>query len=264
MNILQEIAARTRERIEAQKKVLPPEKLMDLAGAAGGAGFPFEKALRSDEIAFICELKRASPSKGIIAESFPYLDIAREYEAAGAAAISVLTEPYYFKGDDRYLRELADTVSLPLLRKDFTIDGYMIYQAKIIGASAVLLICSLLDRDTLAEYIALAHHLGLSALVEAHSEAEVEMALAAGARIIGVNNRDLKTFEVDIALSERLRKMVPADKIFVSESGIKTAEDIARLRTFGVNAALIGETFMRSADKRAELKRLRGEAHGQG
>ena len=258
MNILRKIVERTKERIESRKKALPPEKIMETARSGVIFGFPFEAALKSNDIAFICEIKKASPSKGVIVADFPYLDIAGEYESAGAAAISVLTEPYYFKGDDRYLREIADMVSIPLLRKDFTIDSYMIYEAKILGASAVLLICSILSGDTLAEYIAVAHSLGLSALVETHNESEVAMALGAGARIIGVNNRNLKTFEVDISLSVRLRKIVPTDILFVSESGIQSPEDISKLCEMGVNAALIGETIMRSADRRSEIARLRG------
>jgi len=259
MNILQEIAGRTKERIEAQKKLLPLEQIIDAMHPIGADhGFPFEKALKQKDIAFICEVKKASPSKGIISEEFPYLDIARNYEAAGAAAISVLTEPYYFQGSDRYLREIADTVRIPLLRKDFTVDSYMIYEAKLLGASAVLLICSILDRDALAEYIQITHSLGLSALIETHDEEEVKMALDAGARIIGVNNRDLKTFEVDITLSERLRKLVPADVLFVSESGINSPADIARLREIGANAALIGESLMRSNDIKAAIAGLRG------
>lgn len=265
MNILQEIAVRTKERVAEQKKVQPLDKVIELAysSCAGGSGFLFEEALKFKDIAFICEIKRASPSKGVIAEDFPYIEIAKEYEAAGAAAISVLTEPCYFKGSDSYLREIADTVSVPLLRKDFTVDSYMIYEAKVLGASAVLLICAILDKDTLAEYIAIAHSLGLSALVETHSEDEVNMALNAGARIIGVNNRNLKTFEVDMSLSERLRQMVPYNVLFVSESGIKSPEDIEALRKIGANAALIGETIMRSTDKRSEILRLRGENYGK-
>ncbi|MCL2112209.1 MAG: indole-3-glycerol phosphate synthase TrpC [Clostridiales bacterium] len=269
MDILHEIAERTRERVEERKRGLPLQELVGVIGVAAGSGsggFPFEAALRSRSglpsgsggIAFICEVKRASPSKGIIAEDFPYIDIAKEYEAAGAAAISVLTEPYYFKGDDRYLREIADAVSVPLLRKDFTVDSYMIYEAKMLGASAVLLICAILDKDTLAEYIAVANGLGLSALVEVHDEAEMEMAVDAGARIIGVNNRDLRTFEVDTGISIRLRKLVPDGVVFVSESGIGTAEDVAVLRENGVDAVLVGETLMRAADKRRALDALRG------
>jgi indole-3-glycerol phosphate synthase len=209
-------------------------------------------------MSFICEIKKASPSKGVIAADFPYLKIAEEYEAAGASAISVLTEPYYFMGDDKYLAEISQAVSLPLIRKDFTVDPYMIYEAKLLGASAILLICALLDTAALEEYINIAHSLGLSALVEAHTETEVGSALNAGARVIGVNNRDLKTFAVDIAVSEKLSRLIPAGKIFVSESGIKAPDDIARLQKAGAKAVLIGETFMRSDDKKAELNRLRG------
>jgi indole-3-glycerol phosphate synthase len=260
LNILNEIAMRTKERIEEKKKTTPFEKIKEAAEQIrNNQDFAFEKALRADDISFICEIKKASPSKGIIAEDFPYLQIAKDYETAGAAAISVLTEPVCFKGDDRYLREIADSVSIPLLRKDFTVDEYMIYEAKILGASAVLLICSILDNCTLAGHIETAHRLGLSALVETHDETEIKAALNAGARIIGVNNRDLKTFEVDIALSERLRPLVPDDKIFISESGIQTPGDIGKLHKIKTNAVLIGETLMRSSDKTAELKRLRGE-----
>ena len=264
MNILQEIEKLTRERIEAQKKFLSHERIVEMSRAHELHGFPFEKALKSKTISFICEIKKASPSKGIISEDFPYLDIAKEYQAARAAAISVLTEPYFFKGDDRYLREIADQISIPILRKDFVIDSYMIYQARVLGASAVLLICAMLNRDTLAEYIAIAHSLGLSALVETHSEEEVEMGLACGAKIIGVNNRDLKTFEIDMTLSGRLKQMVPDDKLFVSESGITSPEDVARLRKLGVDAVLIGEAIMRSSDKRLEILRLRGDDDGKG
>ncbi|MCL2408527.1 MAG: indole-3-glycerol phosphate synthase TrpC [Oscillospiraceae bacterium] len=259
MSILQEIAAHTKRRVEDQKTVLPLPKVKEMVCSLDCThDFAFEKALQSKDISFICEIKRASPSKGVIALDFRYLDIAKDYEQAGAAAISVLTEPHYFKGDDRYLREIADTVTIPLLRKDFTVDAYMIYEAKLLGASAVLLICAILDKETLAEYLAIAHSLGLSALVETHTEAEVEMALAAGARMIGVNNRNLKTFEVDITLSSRLRKMVPQDILFVSESGVQTAEDVDALRKHGVDAILVGERLMRAPNKKAALTELRG------
>jgi len=260
MDILQTITERTKKRIDEQKKVLPTQEIIKVACALDkNDDFVFEKALKSKGISFICEIKRASPSKGIIAEDFPYINIAEDYEAAGAAAISVLTEPYYFKGDNDHLREIASKVSIPLLRKDFTVDSYMIYEAKILGASAVLLICAVLNKETLAEYINIAHSLGLSALVEAHTEAEIKMALAAGARIIGVNNRNLKTFEIDVSLSIRLRKKVPKSIIFVSESGIQTAADVNILRQNGVNAVLIGETLMRSSDKKAVITELRGK-----
>jgi indole-3-glycerol phosphate synthase len=255
MNILAEIAERTKERVREQKAV---GAICDRPQANEVRPYAFETALKQPDIAFICEIKKASPSKGVIAEDFPYLDIAKDYEAAGAAAISVLTEPFYFQGDDRYLREIAGTVKIPLLRKDFTVDSYQIYEAKALGASAVLLICAILDKGTLSEYIKIAHGIGLSALVEAHDERETEMALSAGARIVGVNNRDLKTFRVDISLSGRLRKLVPEDVIFVAESGISTPEDINRLREAGADAALIGETFMRAPDKKAAIAKLRG------
>lgn len=223
-------------------------------------GFPFRKALSGDEISFICEVKRASPSKGLIAPDFPYLDIARDYERAGASAISCLTEPFWFKGRDEYLAEISNAVKIPVLRKDFTVDEYMIYQAKTLGASAVLLICSILSKEQLSEYLGIAHSLGLSALVEAHDDGEVRTALSVGAGIIGVNNRDLRTFTVDINNSARLRKLVPPEVLFVSESGIKTAADIEALRSNGTNAVLIGETLMRSPDKKAALDELRGHA----
>ena len=275
MNILQEIARRTKARIDEQKKTVPPDEMIEMARSiAQGSdspfkmarsadrrryGFPFEKALRADDIAFICEIKKASPSKGVIDADFPYINIAGEYEAAGAAAISVLTEPFYFQGDNRFLREIAESASVPLLRKDFTVDSYMIYEAKILGASAVLLICALLDEETLAEYIGIAHELGLSALVETRDESEIKAALSAGARIIGVNNRDLRTFEVDISRSVRLRQIVPREVIFVSESGISSPDDITRLRENGTDAVLIGESIMRSADKKAAIAWLRGK-----
>ena len=221
-------------------------------------GFSFERALSGENLAFICECKKASPSKGLIAPDFPYLDIARNYEAAGAEAISVLTEPKWFLGRDEYLREIAGAVSIPCLRKDFTVDEYMLYQARLLGASAVLLICAILDAAELKDYIQICDALGLSALVEAHDEAEVEMALPAGARIIGVNNRNLKDFTVDTENSRRLRAMIPADVLFVSESGVKDAADVAAARAMGANAVLVGEALMRSADKRAKLAEFRG------
>lgn len=257
MNILGEIAQKTRQRVEECKKSRPYEQVKREALAMdSGTGFPFEKAIGGAGVSFICEVKKASPSKGLIAPDFPYLDIAKLYEEAGASAISVLTEPYYFQGADAYLTEIGRKVSLPLLRKDFTIDEYMIYEAKVIGASAVLLICALLDEGTLKRYIGIADSLGLTALVEAHDEEEIRQALAAGARVIGVNNRDLKTFTVDIHNSIRLRKLVPEEVLFISESGIQTAGDIRELARNRVDAALIGETMMRSGNVRETLKEM--------
>lgn len=257
--ILEEIAEKTRRRIDGEKKMLPLTELRRQAESIPiKEEFPFYNALKMDGISFICEVKRASPSKGIIAGDFPYTDIAREYEEAGARAVSCLTEPFYFKGSDNYLKEIVKTVGIPVLRKDFTVDEYMIYQAKVIGASAILLICSLLDRHMLREYKDIAHSLGMSALVEAHDEREIEDALYADANIIGVNNRDLRTFDVDINNSVRLRKLVPHDVAFVSESGIRTEEDIRRLVENGTDAVLIGETLMRSRDRKRALDELKG------
>lgn len=258
MNILEEIAGKRKADVERRKESLPLENIKAQAMALTDENekFRFEKSLRGEGIRFICEVKKASPSKGIIAEEFPYLDIAKDYEAAGAAAISVLTEPEYFLGSDAYLREIAGAVQIPVLRKDFTVDAYQIYEAKVLGASAVLLICALLDDETLAEYLEIAHSLGLSALVETHDEEEIRRAVAAGARVIGVNNRDLKTFTVDIQNSVRLRELVPEEIIFVSESGIKTAEDIRRLSENGTDAVLVGETLMRCPDKKRMLEEL--------
>lgn len=259
--ILDEIAAKTRVRVEAQKVKKPLAQVQKEALALpADTGFPFEQALRQQDINFICEVKKASPSKGIIAQHFPYLDIAKEYEIAGASAISVLTEPHYFLGSDKYLQEIAAAVSIPVLRKDFTVDEYQIYEAKILGASAILLICAILTPQQLKDYREIADKLGLSCLVEAHDEAEIKMAIDCGARIIGVNNRNLKNFTVDEANSLRLRPLVPKDIIFVSESGMKTAEDIEKLRAADVNAALIGETLMRASDKTAALRELYGPA----
>ncbi len=258
MTILDQLADYARERVAAAKTKFSADYVKKAALELTKGQFEFEKALKKDDIAFICECKKASPSKGIIAEDFPYLDIARQYEAAGADCISVLTEPKWFLGSDEYLREIASTVSIPCIRKDFTVDEYMIYEAKLLGAKAVLLICSILSQQQISEYIGICDELGLSALVEAHDEAELRAAVAAGSRIIGVNNRNLKDFSVDTGNSRRLRELAPEDVSFVSESGVKSAEDIRLLREAGVNAVLIGETLMRAADKKAKLKELKG------
>ena len=270
--ILDIIAEATRGRVERAKRKLPQEKLKDkiyeggvLGNFHGRGAFAFERALdkrnlrkeKNRLISFICEIKKASPSKGVIAEDFPYLRIAQEYVSAGADAISVLTEPEHFQGEDRYLTEISREVPLPVLRKDFIIDEYQIYEAKLIGADAVLLICSLLDTAVIRDYLRLCSELGMSALVEAHSEEEIYSAVESGARIIGVNNRNLKTFEVNLQNSIRLRSLVPQNIIFVAESGIQSPEDVATLRAAGVDAVLIGETLMRSKNKKEELDRLR-------
>ncbi|MBQ2616856.1 MAG: indole-3-glycerol phosphate synthase TrpC [Synergistaceae bacterium] len=259
MSILDEIAEYSRERVRISRQNVSDEAVKNKALSLPKGDFAFESALRREGLSFICECKKASPSKGLIAPDFPYLEIAREYESAGADAVSVLTEPKYFLGSDDYLREIAEAVKIPTLRKDFVVHERMIYEAKLLGASAVLLICAILDAEKLGEYIKICDGLGISALVEAHDESEIESALIAGARIIGVNNRNLKDFSVDMSNSARLRKIIPADVIFVSESGIKTADDVKAARDLGADAVLVGETLMRSADKRAmlaELKRL--------
>lgn len=261
MTILDQLAAYARERVNEARRKLPFEELKKQALSLTPSereSFAFENALKKPGLSFICECKKASPSKGLIAPDFPYVRIAGEYEEAGADCISVLTEPKWFLGSDRYLREIADAVKIPCLRKDFTVDEYMIYEAKVLGASAVLLICSILEEEQMAEYISLCDELGLSVLAEAHDETEVEMALEAGARVIGVNNRNLRDFSVDTANSTRLRKLIPQDVLFVSESGVGSADDVAALSEIGADAVLVGETLMRAADKKARLQELRG------
>lgn len=277
MNILETITERTRERIAEEKKQIPlteirrqaeecllqeQKEFRDKNGdqeETQNRMPAFEKALRADGLSFICEAKKASPSKGLIAPDFPYTEIAKDYEAGGAAAISCLTEPYWFQGSDQYLKEIVQTVSIPVLRKDFTCDEYMIYQAKVMGASAVLLICSCLEDGALSAYHQLATELGLSALVETHSEEEIQRADKIGAKIIGVNNRNLKDFTVDIQNSIRLRELVDPKTVFVSESGIRGVEDMKVLYQNGTDAVLIGELLMRSADRKQMLNELRAE-----
>lgn len=256
--ILDQLASYARERTRQAKRKISTEDMRQQALSLPKGSFAFENALKKPGLSFICECKKASPSKGLIDPDFPYLHIAKEYEKAGADCISVLTEPKWFLGRDSYLKEIAEIVSIPCLRKDFTVDEYMIYEAKILGAAAVLLICSILTEKEIREYISLCDELGLSALVEAHDETEVEMALKAGARLVGVNNRNLKDFSVDICNSRRLRQRLPHDIMFVSESGVKSAEDVEKLRSIGADAVLIGETLMRAPDKAARLKELRG------
>ena len=258
MTILDQLAEHARQRVAVARTIRPMEDIRREALLLPKGDFPFERALSRDDLAFICECKRASPSKGMIAPEFPYLDIAKDYEAAGAEAISVLTEPKWFLGSDEYLRQIAESVSIPCLRKDFTVDAYMLYEAKLLGASAALLICAILDEVRLKDYIQICDALGLSALVEAHDEGETEMAIKAGARIIGVNNRNLKDFTVDTGNSRRLRAMIPRDVLFVSESGVRDASDVQAAREMGANAVLVGEALMRATDKRAKLAELRG------
>ena len=259
-DILERIAADKRIQVAEEKKIISPEKMREKALAVKNdlPDFVFENTLKEDGMSFICEVKKASPSKGVIAEDFPYVEIAKEYEFAGADCLSVLTEPKYFLGCDRYLEEIRASVKLPILRKDFTIDTYQIYQAKVLGANAILLICALLDVAFMKESIAICVELGLTALVEAHDEDEIKMAIEAGARVIGVNNRNLKDFTVDIHNSTNLRKYAPEGTIFVAESGIRERADVAAFEAENVNAVLVGETLMRAEDKKAKLDELRG------
>lgn len=258
MTILDKLAQHSKERVAQAEKDISLSEICRIAMSLPKGGFEFENALKSDDISFICECKKASPSKGLIARDFPYLQIAKDYEAAGADCISVLTEPKWFLGGNDYLKEIASNVSIPCLRKDFTVDEYMIYEAKTLGASAVLLIVSILSETQLREYIKICDELGLSALVEIHDENEALTAVNAGARLIGVNNRNLKDFSVDTENSRRLRNLIPREILFVSESGVKTADDVNALREFGADAVLVGETLMKAENKRDKLNELRG------
>lgn len=257
-DILEQIAENNQKIYLEKKLEVSLSKMMDMAYAVSGTGFAFENKLKEDGISFICECKKASPSKGVIVQDFPYLDIAKDYEKAGVSCISVLTEPKWFMGSLDYLDEIASEVSIPVLRKDFTIDEYMIYEARVHKASAVLLICSILDSKTLGKYIRLCDELELTALVEAHDKNECDMALGEGARVIGVNNRNLRDFTVDPANCLRLRDYIADKALFVAESGVKTREDVMELERSGVDAVLIGEAMMRAEDKTAFLNALKG------
>lgn len=258
--ILDELAAYAAQRVKQAKQKIPLSLMRDIARNLPKGSFCFEQTLNAPELSLICEIKKASPSKGVISESFPYREIAKNYEAAGADAISCLTEPKWFLGSDEIFRAIRSEIALPMLRKDFTVDAYQIYEAKCMGADAVLLICSLLDTETIAQYLALAEDLGLSALVETHNEAEIQSAVSAGARLIGVNNRNLKDFSVDVFHAAKLRDKIPPSALFVAESGVRTPEDVAVLRSMGAHAVLIGEALMRSSDKIALLAKLRSAA----
>lgn len=258
-DILTQLCAHAKERVQAAKAAVPLQEMRQAALSQNcDTGFPFREALRKEGMSFICECKKASPSKGLIAEDFPYVEIARDYEAAGASAISVLTEPKWFLGSLEYLKEISENVTIPVLRKDFTVDEYMIYEAKANGASAVLLIVSVLDDIQLSEYLQITHELGMDALVEAHDEEEIDRAVQAGARIIGVNNRNLRDFTVDITNSTRLRSRVPENILFVAESGIRTRKDIEVLEQGKINGVLIGESLMRAENRKQMLEELKG------
>lgn len=258
--ILDTIAAHARERVAADRTKLPLEELEMLCRGQEAYGNVFLERLRKPGMSFICEVKKASPSKGVISENFPYLDIGRSYQAAGADAISCLTEPRWFLGSDEIFRAIRREAVIPMLRKDFTVDEYQIYQARLMGADAVLLICALLDTATLARYLELAHSLGLAALVETHDEEEICSAVSVGAKIIGVNNRNLKDFSVDFSNVARLRELVPPECVYVAESGVSSTEDVAALKKAGADAVLMGEVLMRAKDKAALLREMREAA----
>jgi len=258
MNLLKQISQDTKKRVEQAKREISFEEMKTLALTMPKGAFAFEKALRKPGISMICECKKASPSKGLIAEDFPYMEIAKCYENAGADAISVLTEPKWFLGRNEYLKEIAEKTAVPCLRKDFTIDEYMIYEAKVLGASAVLLICSLLTEEEIEKDLEICEQLGLSALTEVHNEQEIQIALRAGSRLIGVNNRCLEDFTVDQDRSRQLRNLVPKDILFVAESGVKTRKDVEAMEKIGADGVLIGEALMRASDKKAKLRELRG------
>ena len=258
MTILDQLAEYAKQRVTEKKNKKSLEQIKAEALSLPKGSFEFEKALAEEDMAFICECKKASPSKGVIAEEFNYLQIAMDYEKAGADCISVLTEPKWFLGQDSYLQEIAKNVSIPVIRKDFLVDEYMIYEAKVLGAKAVLLICSILTEKQIEEYIRICDSLGISALIEAHDEEEIKMAIKSGTRLVGVNNRNLKDFSVDTQNSRRLRNLVPDNIIFVSESGISNAEDVIKLKESGVNAVLVGEALMKAQDKAEKLRELKG------
>lgn len=258
--ILDQLAAHAVERVAQAKERVSAEALREAALALPRGDFRFEHGLRAPGLSFICEVKRASPSKGVISKDFPYLSIAGDYEESGADCVSCLTEPKWFLGSDEIFRAIRGHISLPMLRKDFTVDEYQIYESKCMGADAVLLICALLPTSTLARYLELCDELGLCALVEAHDEEEISSAAAAGARLIGVNNRDLKSFTVDLSNTARLRERIPASAVFVAESGVNSPQDVARLRAAGADAVLVGEYLMRAHDKRAMLRAFREAA----
>lgn len=261
--ILDELAAYASVRVAEAKKKISAEEIEQKARSLPKGDFRFEKALQKKDMSFICEVKRASPSKGLIAEHFPYVDIAREYEQAGADCVSVLTEPKWFLGSDEIFKEIRAAIKFPMIRKDFTVDAYQIYEAKCMGADAVLLICALLPTETIREYLKICDDLGLTALVETHDEKEIQSALQAGARVIGVNNRNLKNFTVDFSNAANLREQIPTNVTFVAESGVKDPADVGALAEIGADAVLVGEALMRAENKTERLAEFQ-QAAAQG
>lgn len=261
--ILDQLADYSRKRVNEAHEIRPFQEIKKEAESLPRGDFRFEKTLKQEGLSIIAEVKKASPSKGVIDENFDYMTIAKDYESAGVDAMSCLTEPKWFLGSDQIFEEIRAAVDLPMLRKDFTVDPYQIYESKVMGADAVLIIVSLLDGDEemLKEYLSISDHLGISSLVETHDSQEIELAIACGARMIGVNNRNLKDFTVNFDNAKNLRQEVPNDVLFVAESGVKSIEDVAAIVEMGADAALIGEALMRSEDKKQTLAefRLAGE-----
>jgi indole-3-glycerol phosphate synthase len=256
--ILDRIVADNRLELEARKRSFPLVELQRVA-LAQPPPLDFASALRGERVQLIAEVKKASPSRGVIRSDFNPVEIARTYADNGASAISVLTETRYFQGSLNHLRDIREALGnkrLPLLRKDFIVDPYQIYESRAYGADSLLLIVAILTLDKLESLLELSHQLNMSCLVEVHKEAEVEIAQRSQARIIGINNRDLNTFIVDLTTTERLRPLIPADRIVVSESGIKDRGDIERLRQWGIDAVLIGESLMSEANIAARMKEL--------
>lgn len=252
--ILDQILLDTKKRVKKLYQRHPLESWKSKADKVPLSNFKFHRTIENNSFSIIAEIKKASPSKGMIDKAFDYKQIAKDYKEAGVNCISVLTEPYHFSGRNEYIQTVKQISELPVLRKDFIIDEIQIYESVLLGADCILLICKALSLKQLTKFLQIAETLQLSALVEAHTLEDVTMALQANAKMIGVNNRDLQTFEVDLQTSLTLRESVPSDVMFVSESGIKTVNDIKRIKTGNINAVLIGETLMRSKDKKMLIK----------
>lgn len=254
-NILEKIVAEKRQEVKQKKRSLPVSALTERL-AHRKAPLDFAHALSGDRLKLIAEIKKASPSRGLLCPDFNPVELAKTYAQSGAAAISVLTEVNHFQGSLDYLEAVREEVSIPLLRKDFIFDPYQVYESATYGADALLLIVAILSQEQLEELLALSRHLGLGCLVEVHNENDVEKALLSGAEIVGINNRDLSTFNVDINTTRRLRPLIPEGRIVVSESGINNRADIKKLKEWGVNAVLVGEALVTASNIPAKMEEL--------
>ncbi|HNX64823.1 MAG TPA: indole-3-glycerol phosphate synthase TrpC [Oscillospiraceae bacterium] len=255
--ILDEIIVKRKEQLDREKERISHEKIKELAYKTAYTPLDFKKALKKDKLSVIAEVKKASPSKGTIREDFNPVEIAVQYEKSGADAVSCLTEEYYFKGSSSYLKEIRNHMHIPILRKDFIFDEYQIYEARVIGADAILLIAAVLDTDTLVKFKKIADDLRLNCLFEVHNEEELKSVISAGAEIIGINNRNLHTFEVSLDVTRTLSAKIPDGTVIVSESGIKSNSDMKAVKGHGADAVLIGETLMKSGSIENEMKSLR-------